>query len=89
MNSPSNEHIVNIDKSNQIKKEFRHLEVFKKRSESLDILFYALLTVRPTLTASERVFSTAGSVKTKIRSSLNFKTFNSIIFLKYDFNKMN
>lgn len=89
VNSPSNERIANIDKSNQIKKEFRHLEAFKKRSESLDILYYALLTVRPTSTASERVFSTAGSIKTKIRSSLNFKTFNSIIFLKYDFNKMN
>lgn len=74
-----------IDKYNELKKEFRKLDSFKKRSPTLDILYHALITIRPTSTASERVFSTAGSIKTKRRTSLNFETLNSLLFLRYMF----
>ena len=71
---PKNCHVSNrskIDKYIELKKEFRQLDSFKKRSTTLDVLYNALITIRPTSTASERVFSTAGAIKTKRRTSLN------------------
>ena len=69
------------------RKKFGQLDFFKKWSTTLDALYHALTTTRPTSTASERVFSTASSIKTKRRISLNFETFNSLLFLKYVFRK--
>ena len=85
---PKNCHVSNrseIDKYIELKKEFRQLDSFKKRSTTLDVLHNALITIRPTSTASERVFSTAGAIKTKRRTSLNFETFNSFFFLNICF----
>ena len=65
---PKNCHVSNrseIDKYIELKKEFRQLDSFKKRSTTLDVLYNALKTIRPTSTASERVFSTAGAKKRK------------------------
>ena len=75
------------DKYIELKKEFHQLDSFEKRLTTVDILYHALITIRPTSTAYERVFSTAGSIKTKRRTSLNFETFNSLLFLKYMFRK--
>ena len=68
-----------------IKNEFKLLEATKTRSSNLDKLYNALITIRPTSTACERVFSVAGNFVTKIRSNLKFKFLNLLVFLKYHF----
>ena len=69
-----------------LEKEGELLEVNNgKRSEQLEKLYNALLTIKPTSTASERVFSVAGFMKTKIRNRMSPDTLNALIFLKYYF----
>lgn len=85
--------ITNVEKESNVitallAKDFEILTNTKRRTDNLDILFNALLTIKPTSTATERVFSIAGLTRTKIRTRLNFETFNAIIFLKYAFLKM-
>ncbi len=46
-----------------------------------------LSTIQPTSTESERVFSVASSIKTKIRNRLSDKIINALVFLKYWFQK--
>ena len=72
-----------------LQKEFNLYEVTGTRTKNLDLLFNALCTTQPTSTASERVFSIAGIFSTKLRSRLQFKTLNALIFLKYYFLKEN
>lgn len=72
---------------NRLKKDFEYLDAFKKRTEKLEKLYATLLTISPTSTITERVFSTTGNIKTKIRSSLKFKNLNMLLFLKYYFKK--
>jgi hAT family C-terminal dimerisation region len=67
--------------------DFKKLDGLGKRSEKLNVLYNALLTIKPTSTATERVFSTAGIIKTKLRTRLNTKTFNALLCLKYTFLK--
>ena len=85
--------ITHVEDNNKattlLKKDFMILTNTKIRTEKLNILFNALLSIKPTSTATERVFSTAGLTKTKIRTRLNHETLNAIIFLKYTFLKMN
>ena len=71
-----------------LKKDFVVLTNTKTRTNNLNILYNALLTMKPTSTTTERVYSIAGLTRTKIRTRLNFTTFNAIIFLKYTFLKM-
>jgi hypothetical protein len=78
-NTSSSQHL-NIDK------EFKLLEANSgKRTVRLEKLYQALLTVKPTSTASERVFSVAGIFVTKLRNQMNATTLNALIFLKYYF----
>jgi hAT family C-terminal dimerisation region len=82
--------ITHVEEQNEasttlLKKDFLLLSNSKTRTDNLNILFNELLTIKPTSTATERVFSIAGLTKTKIRTRLNFETFNPIIFLKYAF----
>lgn len=70
-----------------IKTDLKLLEATKTRSSRLDKLYKAVITIRPTSTACERVFSVAGNFVTKIRSNLRFKSLNSLVFLKYYFLK--
>lgn len=71
-----------------IDKQFKYIEGNEgKRSENMDNLYEALLTISPTSTSCERVFSVSGNTITKIRSRLSTNTINAIVFLKYYFNK--
>ena len=71
--------------SNKIEKDFKYVEANGIRTNSLEKLYNALLTIQPTSTASERVFSISGNFMTKIRSQLNMQTLNGLVFLKYYF----
>ena len=53
-----------------------------RRGPTLKNLLLALLSVRPTSVPSERVFSSAGQVKTRFRTRLTDLRFNNILFLK-------
>ena len=72
----------------KIRNEFKIFEATGKRTENLEVLFQALLTIQPTSTSNERVFSVAGNFSTKIRNQLQFSTLNCLIFLKYYFLKL-
>ena len=67
--------------------EFKSLELSLKRTENLEKLYNALLSVQPTSVESERVFSAAGLYLTKMRSSLSENSINSLCFLKCEFQK--
>ena len=57
----------------------------KERTERLDNIFNAMKTIQATSTEVERTFSVAGSIKTKIRSSLSEKHLDMLVHLKYHF----
>ena len=57
--------------------DFKIVDGNGHRTNSLEKLYNALLTIRPTSTASDRAFS--GSFMTKIRSQLNTNTLNEYI----------
>ena len=58
--------------------EFKSLELSLKRTENLEKLYNALLSVQPTSVESERVFSAAGLYLTKMRSSLSKNSIKSM-----------
>ena len=73
-----------------IKKSFCSLReeflIFKKTGERTAILQQlceAILTVRPTSTEPERVFSTSANFSRKLRSRLSDHSLNCLVFLKY------
>lgn len=68
-----------------IEKEFRIIEQKGRKTERMTHLHQAMLTIRPTSTACERVFSVAGNFITKLRSRLDTSTLNALVFLKYYF----
>lgn len=53
----------------------------------LEIVLKWLKNIKPTSTDSERVFSIAGNIKTKLRNKLQDNTLNALVFLKSWFNK--
>lgn len=73
---------------NNIRAEFKKFDNYQKRTERLELLFNSLRTIKPTSTETERVFSTAGVIKNRIRNRLSFETFNALLFLKYYFIKL-
>lgn len=69
-----------------IDKELKLLEVNKgNRTQRLEYLYKSLLTVKPTSTPSERVFSISGIFINKLRNRMNTDTLNALVFLKYYF----
>lgn len=77
---------VKCDYNNQLKMDLSNLALLgAKRSDRLEKLFSALLTIKPTSIASERVFSTASLKMTKIRNKMSVSLLNALVFLKYDF----
>jgi hypothetical protein len=67
-------------------KEFNLFEISGIRTPNLDMLLSALRTIQPTSTDSEKVFSVAGSFKTKIRSRMKFRrVLNALIFFNIIF----
>ncbi|CAH2084627.1 unnamed protein product [Euphydryas editha] len=71
-----------------LKKEFQLFEATGKRTESLELLYTALNTIKPTSVENERVFSLSGGIITKIRNRLSDKAVDALIFLKAYFIKL-
>lgn len=46
------------------------------------------MTIRPTSTATERVFSITGIIKPKVSSNIKFETLFALLFLKSMFVKL-
>ena len=72
-----------------LKSEFTLFKNTGQRTENLQKLFNAILTIKPTSTDVERVFSVTSSFCTKIRSRLSDKSLQALVFLKYYYNKSN
>ena len=62
--------------------DFKMFEATRKRTEKLELLYRALLTIKPTSVESERAFSLGGSFATKVRSRLHPKTLSALVSLK-------
>lgn len=65
-----------------IKSELIQFERDGTRGKFLELCYNALKTVPPTSVESERAFSAAGAICTKIRSSLNDETLDTLCFLR-------
>lgn len=59
------------------------------RSTRLEKLYQALLTIKPTSTASERVFSVSSFICTRIRNAMSPKLLHVLVFLRYYFLNQN
>lgn len=66
--------------------ELQHLKTNKKLGNRLKTLKLQLSSIQSTSTSNERVFSTSGNFKTKIRSRMTPKLLNALVFLKFYFN---
>lgn len=73
--------------ANIIKREMEFFQEQNIRGKYLEKAFKMLLTVRPTSVESERAFSAAGLICTKLRSSLNDNTLDTMCFLRQHFNQ--
>lgn len=61
-----------------------------QKTENVELLFNALLTVRPTSVESERVFSVTGQFVNKIRNRLSDESINALSVLQnYFLNQKN
>lgn len=69
-------------KETTINDEIKLLVANGGRSQKLEKVYRALLTIQATSTISERVFSIAGIFKTKIRNRLQSLHLNMLVFLK-------
>ncbi|CAM1320522.1 Uncharacterised protein r2_g2889 [Pycnogonum litorale] len=67
------------------RKEFSFFEVSGERSQTLEKLYKALLTVRPSSVESERAFSTTGIILTTFRCSIKDETVDTLVFLRNHF----
>lgn len=67
-----------------VRKEISYFEEegVEKGRKYLELLYNYLLTIPPTSVESERAFSAAGVICTKIRSSMNDETLDAIAFLR-------
>ncbi|CAB3232768.1 unnamed protein product [Arctia plantaginis] len=65
-----------------VKKELLLFEQTGKRSPNLESMYKALLSVKPTTTKNERVFSISGNIVNKIRNHLSDEATNALVFLK-------
>lgn len=78
-----------VVKTSDLKEDFEYLDKFSKRSNKLNLLYNALLTINPTSTISERVFSVSSLIKNKLRNRMSPNHLNCILFVKYYFKKLN
>lgn len=65
-----------------IRRELVFFEENKKRGNYLERAYQYILTIKPTSVESERAFSAAGQICTKIRSRLNDKSVDNLCFLR-------
>lgn len=71
------------DELNAIKDEFLLFKANGKRTANLEKLRNALLSIKPTSTAVERVFSASSDFVTKIHSRLSDESIDDLVFLKF------
>lgn len=72
-----------IEEFKVLKSEFVLYKNTNQRTSNLQKLYDALLTIKPTSTDVERVFSSATFYCTKIRSNLADVSLNALVFLKF------
>jgi hypothetical protein len=65
---------------NDLETEIKFFELNGKRGETLNLLHNALLTIQPTSTSSEKVFSISANFLTKTRSRISEKLLNILVF---------
>jgi len=70
-----------------LERDIKALEGTGIRTPRLQNLYDALLSIQPTSTSCEQVFSVAGIIKTKIRNRLSPEKLNSLVWLKNYFKK--
>lgn len=75
------------DRFKWLKQEFILYKNTGKRTENLQKIYNALLSIKPTSTDVERVFSTCTTFCSKLRSRLSDKSLNALVFLKFYYNK--
>jgi len=75
--------------SKVIKKEIAVLETDLRLGKYLTVAFNYISTIKPTSVESERAFSNAGAICTKIRTSLNDSSLDTICMLRAYFNAQN
>lgn len=71
-----------------IRSEIKYYDNEGLRGKYLEIVYSCLMTVRPTSVDSERAFSSAGALVTKIRSLLADESIDTLCFLRAYFNKI-
>lgn len=71
----------------RLKLEFNHFRNTGERTELLQKLLDAFLSIKPTSTDVERVFSVCTNFCTKIRSRLSDKSLQALVLLKYYYQK--
>jgi hAT family C-terminal dimerisation region len=76
------------DFSKVIKREIAVLEDGGGRGFYLETLYIFLLTIKPTSVDSERAFSNAGLICTKVRSRLSDQSIDTLAFLRSHFQKI-
>lgn len=77
-----------VEQKDLVKTIKREVELFEDecaRGKYLELVYRSLLTIPPTSVESERAFSTAGKICTKIRSRLNDETVDALCFLRSHF----
>lgn len=70
---------------NIVKKEMNYFEDQKIQGKLLQMVFKALKSIKPTSVESERAFSNAGLICTKLRSRLGDESLNTLSFLRSHF----
>lgn len=71
-----------------IKREIAVLEDGGGRGPKLDAVYNFLLTIKPTSVDSERAFSNAGFICTKVCSRLTDESIDALAFLRSHFQKI-
>lgn len=72
-----------------IRKEFKYFEGSGQKTQNIEYLFNAILTIRPTSVESERMFSVTGQFVNKIRNRLSDESINALSVLKNYFLNQN
>ena len=78
----------NVDQLGTLVKELKIFETNGKKTQNLQHILDAVLTIKPTLTQNERNFSVATDFVTKKRTKMADETLNALCFLKNYFKKI-
>jgi hypothetical protein len=71
-----------------IRQEFLLYKNTGKRTDNLEKLFDCMMTIKPTSTDVERIFSTCSNFCTKVRSRLSDTSLGALVFLKFYYNNV-